>query len=89
MTVADIDPVGGEETVRKVRAEGGNAVFFETDVTRSDMVQVAVSKTISQLGKIDILYKCAGVDIFIINPNTDGTVVRTREEDWDGLLAMI
>jgi NAD(P)-dependent dehydrogenase (short-subunit alcohol dehydrogenase family) len=88
VVVADIDSAGGEETVRKVRAEGGEAMFCKTDVTESSAVQAVVSKTISQFGKIDILYNCAGVDIFIINPKADGTVVGTREEEWDRLLAI-
>ena len=88
VVVADIDPNAGEETVRSIHAGGGQAVFHGTDVTRSGMVEAAVSKTIAQFGKIDILYNCAGVDIFIINPKADGTVVGTREEEWDKLIAI-
>jgi len=88
IVVADLDPRGGEETVKRIRANGGQAIFLETDVTKSSMVETTVSKTISQYGRVDILFNSAGLDIFIINPNADGTVVGTREEEWDRLLAI-
>lgn len=88
VVVADINPMKGEETVKKIQNDGGESIFIETDVTKSKTVESTVSKTVSQFGMVDILYNSAGVDIFIINPRADGTVVGTREEDWDRLLGI-
>jgi len=86
IVVADLDRVGGEETAKSIRADGGQSIFVDTDVTKASLVESTVSKAISEFGGVDILYNSAGVDIFVINPNADGTVVGTREEDWDRLL---
>ena len=88
IVVADLDRGRGEDTAKKIRAGGGQSIFVETDVTKSSLVEAAVSKTISEFGRIDILHNSAGVDIFVINPKADGTVVGTLEEDWDRLLAI-
>jgi NAD(P)-dependent dehydrogenase (short-subunit alcohol dehydrogenase family) len=42
----------------------------------------------SGIGRAAAQANCAGVDIFIINPKADGTVVGTREEEWDKLLLL-
>ncbi|HKM76853.1 MAG TPA: SDR family oxidoreductase [Candidatus Bathyarchaeia archaeon] len=88
IVVADLDRERGEDTAKKIRADGGQSIFVETDVTKSSLVEATVSKTISEFGRVDILYNSAGVDIFVINPKADGTVVGTLEEDWDRLLAI-
>jgi len=88
IVVADLDRERGEDTAMKIRADGGQSIFVETDVTKSSLVEATVSKTISEFGRVDILYNSAGVDIFVINPKADGTVVGTLEEDWDRLLAI-
>jgi meso-butanediol dehydrogenase / (S,S)-butanediol dehydrogenase / diacetyl reductase len=86
IVVADLDRGRGEETVSGIRANGGQSIFVDADVTKASLVESAVAKTISEFGKVDILYNSAGVDIFVINPKADGSVVGTREEDWDRLL---
>ncbi|MGD0422466.1 MAG: glucose 1-dehydrogenase [Candidatus Bathyarchaeia archaeon] len=88
IVVADLDVKRGEETVKKIQTDGGHALLVETDVTNSSSIENAVSKTIAHFGKVDILHNSAGVDIFVINPQADGTAVGTREEDWDKLLAI-
>jgi NAD(P)-dependent dehydrogenase (short-subunit alcohol dehydrogenase family) len=86
VVVADLDRKSGEDTASEIQADGGKSIFVEVDVTKSSMVENAVSRTLSEFGQLDILYNSAGVDIFIINPKADGTVVGTREEDWDRLI---
>ncbi|HYW01030.1 MAG TPA: glucose 1-dehydrogenase [Candidatus Acidoferrum sp.] len=88
IVVADLDRNKGEETAQNIRAKGGQSIFVYADVTKSSLVESAVSEAISEFGKVDILYNSAGVDIFVINPKADGTVVGTLEEDWDRLLAI-
>lgn len=57
---ANINILGGEETVRKIKANGGNAIFVKTDVTVTDDVKRLIDTTIAKYGKIDILVNNVG-----------------------------
>lgn len=56
----DIDQEGGDETVRLVKAEGGDAVFVLTDVTQRAQVRAFLAAGISRYGAIDFLFNSAG-----------------------------
>ena len=60
VAIADIDAAGGEETLRQVTAQGGQAFFIKTDVTKEESVKSAISATISNYGKLDIIDNNAG-----------------------------
>ncbi len=51
--VADIDSDGGNETVRLVKAAGGEATFVRTDVSQSSDVQAMVRAAIDTYGRLD------------------------------------
>jgi len=51
----------GEELVKTLRAEGGDASFIRTDVTKFDDLKNLVTKTIALYGRIDILINNAGI----------------------------
>jgi NAD(P)-dependent dehydrogenase (short-subunit alcohol dehydrogenase family) len=59
VAVADISRTG-EETVRLARAEGGEAIFIETDVTEPQSVEHAIGETVARFGKLNVLYNNAG-----------------------------
>jgi NAD(P)-dependent dehydrogenase (short-subunit alcohol dehydrogenase family) len=61
VVVADVDDVGGAETVRLVEASGGRAAFVHTDVTKRDDLERMVSFAEETFGGLDILYNNAGV----------------------------
>jgi NAD(P)-dependent dehydrogenase (short-subunit alcohol dehydrogenase family) len=61
VVVADIDPVGGRETVRLITEAGGQACFAETDVADSASVQAMVATAISQYGRLDFAHNNAGI----------------------------
>src|SRR4051812_46247510 len=44
LVVADVTPMGGEETVRLIEAEGGAARFIQADVSRATDVDALVKK---------------------------------------------
>ena len=75
LAIADIDTQGGEETVRRVRAEGGEAIFVETDVSREVEVEAMVTQTAAAYGAVNILVNDAAVFEF-------GKVEDVTDEQW-------
>jgi NAD(P)-dependent dehydrogenase (short-subunit alcohol dehydrogenase family) len=61
VVVADIDPIGGQETVGLIAEAGGQACFAETDVADSASVQAMVNTAISQYGRLDFAHNNAGI----------------------------
>jgi NAD(P)-dependent dehydrogenase (short-subunit alcohol dehydrogenase family) len=83
VVVADMQKASAEETVRQIRATGGEATAIAVDVSveadAKDMVDVAVEK----FGRLDVLYNNAG-----IMPEADHSVVDTPIEIWDQVMAV-
>lgn len=52
---------GGNETVRLIREDGGEATFIECDVSKESDVQAMVAKTVDLYGSLDFAYNNAGV----------------------------
>ena len=78
VVVADMEVKGGEDTVKRIRDDGGEATFIKTDVSQTAEVQNLVNQTVEIYGAIDFAHNNAGV--------TRGTGIPTgafREEDWD------
>jgi NAD(P)-dependent dehydrogenase (short-subunit alcohol dehydrogenase family) len=80
--VADIDPKTGEETVRLVRAAGGDARFVRTDVSQSRDVEAMVKAAIDTYGRLDFAVNNAMIPTPFI-PLAD-----LSEEDWDRTMAV-
>jgi meso-butanediol dehydrogenase/(S,S)-butanediol dehydrogenase/diacetyl reductase len=59
--VADMSLEGAEATAQRVRKKGRRALALTVDVTAPVAVKAMVERTVSQLGRIDILVNCAGV----------------------------
>jgi len=66
----------GEDVVRQITAQGGDAMFVRSDVRLADDCRNAVEKTLERFGKIDILFNNAGV----FHPKT---IPECTEEEWD------
>jgi NAD(P)-dependent dehydrogenase (short-subunit alcohol dehydrogenase family) len=80
VVVADMNVIGGQETVQLVKAAGGDAFFVETDVSQAASVEAMVSKTVETYGRLDYAHNNAGVE---------GVLSRTAEhteEDWDPVI---
>lgn len=56
----EINREAGLAAEREIRAEGGEAIFIETDVTRDESVRNAVETTIKTYGRLDVIMNCAG-----------------------------
>lgn len=55
VVVAARSPAGGQETVDLIAAEGGRALFVETDVSDASAVARAVDQAVTQFGGLDIV----------------------------------
>ena len=60
VVVANINVVGGEETVAAIKVNGGEAIFVKADVSIASEVEHLVKVTKDKFGKIDILVNNAG-----------------------------
>jgi NAD(P)-dependent dehydrogenase (short-subunit alcohol dehydrogenase family) len=52
----------GEETVRRIRAAGGEGSFVRTDVTREQDIAALVAKAMQTYGRLDFAFNNAGVE---------------------------
>jgi NAD(P)-dependent dehydrogenase (short-subunit alcohol dehydrogenase family) len=73
----------GEETARLVREAGGEAVFVETDVRRSDQVQRLIQTAVDRWGKLDCALNNAGIEGDVFVPTADYS-----ESTWDQVIAI-
>ena len=92
VVVADIDEVGGSETVGLVHDAGGTAMFVRADVTEPRSVEAMFAAGQSEYGGVDIVHNNAGLvcgepfwpDITpetllrVMNVNLGGVVLGTR-----------
>jgi NAD(P)-dependent dehydrogenase (short-subunit alcohol dehydrogenase family) len=61
VVVSDRDREGGEETVRLVRQQGGDAIFVAADVGRPADSQALVERAVSHFGRLDVACNNAGI----------------------------
>jgi len=73
VAVADFDVAAGEQTVREVNEAGRQALFIETDVTKEESVEAAITRTVESFGKLDVLYNNAGGSTMQDSRVTDGS----------------
>jgi len=82
VVIAEIQEEPGQATAQQIKAEGGEALFLRTDITRASEVEKMVEGTLKAYGRIDVLVNNAG-----INPSRT-PVHETSEEAWDQTLAV-
>jgi NAD(P)-dependent dehydrogenase (short-subunit alcohol dehydrogenase family) len=82
VVVAEIQEDSGREVAQQIEAEGREALFIQTDITRSPEVEKMVERVVEAYGRIDVLVNNAG-----INPSRT-PVHETSEEAWDQTLAV-
>lgn len=61
VVVADINEVGGLDTVAQIKANGGEAVFVKTNVTKAADCERMVKTAVDTFGKLDIMWNNAGI----------------------------
>ena len=77
VVVSDIAAKTGTQTAELIKESGGEAIFVQTDVSRSEQVQALVERAVSAYGRLDIAHNNAGIE---------GPIARIAdcvESDWD------
>jgi len=83
VVVVDVNEAASKETVERIEASGGRAVFVRADVSKGADCARMVSETERAFGKLDILFNNAG-----IMDSADDDATRTSEEVWERTLAI-
>jgi NAD(P)-dependent dehydrogenase (short-subunit alcohol dehydrogenase family) len=82
VVVVDIDPKGGEETVRKIKEKNGEASFVQTNVMKYEEVKMLIDRVIMEYGKIDVLHNNAGGWV----KGFSDTVIDDQESEWNRMI---
>lgn len=62
VAAVDVNSEAAEATVADINAAGGNAKAYKIDISNEEEVKSGISKIVSDLGKLDILINCAGIN---------------------------
>ena len=81
LVVADTDAGGGQETLRRIKSAGGQAVFAKTDVSKEPDVANMVQAAVSSFGGIDILVNNAAAFVF-------RQVEDVTDSDWQRVISV-
>lgn len=82
VAVADVNPEQGSAVVRKLQADGYNAVFVSVNVASESDVEAMVGRILSEYGRLDGAFNNAGV-----GPGP-APVADAGLDDWNRVLAI-
>jgi NAD(P)-dependent dehydrogenase (short-subunit alcohol dehydrogenase family) len=82
VVVADVSVEGAEDTVERIRAQGKQAFFVETDASKPHEVAALIDATMATYGRLDCAFNNAGIE-GVMAETADCT-----EENWDRTLAV-
>jgi NAD(P)-dependent dehydrogenase (short-subunit alcohol dehydrogenase family) len=71
----------GQRVAEEIRQRGGRGVFVEADHTQAEACARVLERTLTDFGRVDILFNNAGIV-------TKGTAETTTEEVWDATIAI-
>lgn len=75
VVIADMDKLASDDTVRKIKKEGGEAIFVPVDVSKTEDCNMLMKKTVKVFGRIDILINNVGIYI-------QENILDASEENW-------
>lgn len=82
VVAADINDEGGEETITRIKADGGEGIYVHTDVSQAADAENLIRVAMKEYGRIDILYNVAGI------PHRFLPLEEIDEEVWDKIYAV-
>src|SRR2546423_957550 len=63
VVVVDVAAAAGQETVAMITREGGDAIFHQADVTKSQEVAGMVRLAVQRRGRLDCAFNNAGIGV--------------------------
>jgi NAD(P)-dependent dehydrogenase (short-subunit alcohol dehydrogenase family) len=78
IVVVDVNDAGGQETIRLVEAQGGQATCVHADISKAADCDTMVRVAEETYGKLNILFNNAGISHI-----NDDDAVATEEDVWD------
>ncbi len=84
VVIADVNVEAGQATVAKIKADGGEALFVRTDLTRADDVEHMVAEAERAFGKVNVGFVSAGIQLH----GKDTIAHELSEEIWDKTMAI-
>lgn len=82
VAVADVNAEHGNQTVEKIRAEGGDAVFFQSDASKADANKKLVDDIVAHYGRLDVSCNNAGI------AGKSAPTGESDVDDWDKVIAL-
>jgi 3-oxoacyl-[acyl-carrier protein] reductase len=79
IVASDINDAGGEETIKMVKSNKGDAIYLHADVANSSDAENLIKTAVKKYGKIDILLNVAG------RPQRPVPVENMDDAFWDGI----
>jgi NAD(P)-dependent dehydrogenase (short-subunit alcohol dehydrogenase family) len=80
VAIADTDVKNGEETLRRIREAGGEAIFVKTDVSSEADVEAFIKKAVGTYGRLDCAFNNAGIHKQFVS------TVDFSGADWDEMI---
>jgi len=81
VVVSDLMVEEGQKVVQEIIAQGSNAIWVKSDVTKSEEANQLIQSTLDKYGQLDILVNNAGI-------TRDNLLMRMSEEEWDLVIAV-
>ncbi|EFA81645.1 short-chain dehydrogenase/reductase family protein [Heterostelium album PN500] len=76
--VVDLDSNKGNNVVSQIKSNGGQAYFFQADVSKAEQVKAMIEVAEKNYGKLNVLFNNAGIMI-----SEDDDSVNTTEQVWE------
>jgi NAD(P)-dependent dehydrogenase (short-subunit alcohol dehydrogenase family) len=80
VVIADVSEQGNQETARMIEKLGGRVLAVRCNVTQTEDVKAALSKTIEAFGRLDVAFNNAGVE------QKKVATAELEEEEWDRIV---
>jgi NAD(P)-dependent dehydrogenase (short-subunit alcohol dehydrogenase family) len=80
LVLADVDTEGNEETLRRVKATGAEALAVRCDVTSAKEVRAALALAVDSFGGLDIAFNNAGKEQKV------GPIADVSEAEWHHII---
>jgi NAD(P)-dependent dehydrogenase (short-subunit alcohol dehydrogenase family) len=80
VVVSDVNDEQGAETVSLIIANGGDALYIRTDVSKAAQVEALIAGTIQTYGRLDCAFNNAGVGGMM------GPLQEKTEGEWDSVM---